>query len=216
MIGEFFIISKTINSRIRIIFNNDKDKILDLGCGSKPYYYKSTKGKIICFDNVTTKITNVVGDADKLPFKANAFDKIISVNSFYYFKNPFNVVENLHRILKNNGKLVLIIPFFYPIHDVPIDRYRFTEYGLKTMLEECFKIERIKTIGGIFNLPAIILHSLIKGLPLLFPRFLRIVVKLLVYIFYPLYITAQIFSLLDVFDKTDRFPTYYFVVASKK
>jgi hypothetical protein len=102
------------------------------------------------------------------------------------------------------------------LHDAPVDRYRFTEYGLRALLGEYFKIEKIETFGGIFNIPAIILHSLIKGLPLLFPKAIRIFVKIIAYVLYPFYIIAQIFSLLDIFDRTRRFPTYYFLVASKK
>ena len=112
--------------------------------------------------------------------------------------------------------MILIIPFFYPIHDVPDDRYRFTEYGLRTILENDFKIEKIETIGGVFNHPAVILHSLIKGIPLLFSKKIRKFIQILVYVLWPFYIIAQIFSILDVLDKTRRFPTYYFVVAGKR
>lgn len=216
MIGEFFIISEGINKKIAEIFTNNKDVVLDLGCGNKPGYHKPIKGKIICFDKFKNKITHVAGDADQLPFRADSFDKIISVNSFYYFKSPFSVAKDLRRILKKGGKIVLVLPFFYPIHDAPVDKYRFTEYGLRALLGEYFKIERIEPIGGIFNLPAVILHSLIKGLPLVFPKSIRSFVKIAAYVFYPFYIIAQIFSLLDVFDRTKRFPTYYFIEASKK
>lgn len=216
MRGEFFIIKKKVRNLLKFFLRNKDDKILDLGCGENPDYHKSIEGHIICIDINKTKITNVASDADNLPFKASSFDKIISINSFYYFKNPFNVVKDLHKILKKNGKLILAAPFFYPIHDVPEDRYRFTEYGLKTLLEEDFKVEKITIIGGVFNLPAIILHSLIKGFPLLFPKGTRNFAQIAAYALYPFYIIAQLISILDVFDKTRRFPTYYFVVASKR
>lgn len=216
MIGEFFLISEKINRKIADVFTNNEDVVLDLGCGNKPGYHKHIKGKIICFDRFKNKIMHVVGDADKLPFRANSFDKIVSINSLYYFRNPFNVMKDLHKSLKKNGRVVLVLPFFYPIHDAPADRYRFTEYGLRALLEEHFKIDKIEPIGGIFNMPAVILHSLIKGLPLLFPKPIRSFVKIAAYLFYPFYIIAQIFSLLDMFDRTRRFPTYYFLVAGKK
>ena len=216
MIGEFFLMSLKLNKKISGVFTNKNDKILDLGCGSNPNYHNSMKGKIICLDITKTSKTHVVSDADKLPFKPNSFDKIISVNSFYYFRNPFNVSKSIHKILKKNGKFVLIAPFFYPIHDVPDDKYRFTEYGLRTILEDDFRIEKIETIGGVFNHPAVILHSLIKGIPLLFPKEIRKFIQVLTYILWPSYIMAQLFSILDVLDRTKRFPTYYFVVAGKK
>ncbi len=216
MIGEFFLIKGKIKRLINKSFANRSDKILDLGCGSNPYYQEDIEGKIFCLDINKTSKTHLVSDADKLPFRPNSFDKVVSVNSFYYFKNPFNVVKSVHNILKKDGKLILIVPFFYPIHDAPDDKYRFTEYGLRTLLENDFRIERIETIGGIFNLPAVMLHSLIKGIPLLFPKEIRKFIQILTYILWPFYIIAQLFSILDVLDITRRFPTYYFVVAKKK
>jgi len=216
MIGDFFIIKNKIKNLINYEFNGKNDKVLDLGCGSNPHYHKGFKGKIICLDINKTSKTHIVSDADKLPFKPSSFDKVISVNSFYYFNNPFNVVKSINKILKKGGKLVLVLPFYYPIHDAPDDKYRFTEYGLRAVLEEDFKIERIETIGGIFNHPAVILHSLIKGIPLLFSKNIRKFVQILTYILWPVYILAQMFSILDIFDITKRFPTYYFVVAEKK
>ena len=216
MKGEFFIIKGKIKKRLEEIFTNSNDKILDVGCGDKPYYHKYMKGKITCFDIKKSSKTHIVGNADFLPFRKNSFDKIIMVNSLYYFNNSFNVIKDLNAILKNDGKLIIITPFFYPIHDVPDDKYRFTEYGLRTLLENDFRTEKIKTIGGIFNLPAVLLHSLIKGIPLLFPKNMRNLVQILTYILWPFYIAAQIFSILDFIDITKRFPTYYFVVAEKK
>ena len=215
MLGEFFIVKGKINSLVKSALNNKEDKILDLGCGDNPYYHESISGKIICLDIKKTSKAHLISDAGSMPFKPNSFDKVISVNSFYYFKNPFDVVKSVHKLLKKGGKFILIAPFFYPIHDAPDDKYRFTEYGLRALLEDDFKIERIETIGGVFNHPSVILHSLIKGIPLLFSKKIRKFVQVLVYILWPFYIIAQIFSLLDVIDITKRFPTYYFVVAEK-
>ena len=216
MLGEFFIIKNKIRGFLRASFRNKNDKILDLGCGEKPYYHDSIEGKVICLDIIKTSKTHLVSDADSIPFRLNSFDKVLSVNSFYYFRNPFNVVESIHSILKKNGKFVLVLPFFYPIHDAPTDKYRFTEYGLRALLEDKFKIERLETIGGIFTLPSVLLHSLIKGIPLLFPKEMRKFMQILAYVLWPLYIIAQLFSILDVLDMTKRYPTYYFVVAGKR
>lgn len=213
----FFIIKRRIADYIRKIFTNSNDKILDIGSGKNPFYHSFMKGKIVCFDIKKFDKTHVIGDANLLPFKQNSFDKVIMVNSLYYFKNPFKVIERLSKILKKNGKLVIVNPFFYPIHDVPTDKYRFTEFGLKTMLEEHFKVEKIDALGGFFTLPAVILHSLIKGLPLIVPKYLKKLVQILSYlVFYIPYLLAQLISLLDVLDRSKRFPTYYIAIATRK
>jgi len=213
---EYFIIRIKINSLFKGIFSKN-EIVLDVGCGNKPYYHKNIKAKIVCADIVKTKKSHIICDASSLPLKKSKFDGIICVNSLYYYKNSFKAIEEFSHALKKNGKLVLIVPFMYPIHDVPEDRYRFTEYGIKELLKENFEIKKIKTIGGIFNLPAVFFHSLIKGIPLIFPSSLRKITGFFsIIIFYIPYILAQILSLLDFLDMTRRWPTYYFVVAIKK
>jgi len=214
MMLEFFIIKKRISEYLDKIQKNKKDLVLDLGCGSNPYYHKYLEGSIVCFDKVKTKKVHVIGDADFLPFRDNYFDKIISVNSFYYFKNPFDAINSIGKKLKENGKLILVLPFFYPIHDAPADKYRFTEYGLRALLEKNLKIEKLVPIGGIFTFPSVVLHSMIKGLSLA-PKSLKIFADIIACMMFPIYIASQFLSLLDFMDRTKKVPTYYFVMASK-
>lgn len=216
MIWEFFLIRKKLENRILRIFSNNYDKILDIGSGKKPHYHKSIKGRLICFDIRQMANTHIVGDASHLPFRKNSFDKIISVNSFYYFENPFEVAGDMARILKSNGKLVLVMPFFYPIHDAPYDRYRFSEYGLRTILDKDFRINRLEALGGIFTLPSVMFHGLIKGFPLVFPKPLRQTARIISYLLFPAYMLLQLLGIFDFLDRTRRVPTYYLVVASKK
>lgn len=216
MIGEFFILKLRIKKYLKNIFSSDDDKILDLGCGNNPYYHRVIRGSIVCIDVLKTDKTHIVGDAGLLPLKKNSFDKAILVNSLYYFKNPFIVIENLGRIIRKNGMLVIVVPFMYPIHDAPDDKYRFTEHGLRTMLQGNFRIESIEPVGGFFTMPSVIMHSLIKGIPLLFHKSARGVVQVLAYVLWPAYILLQLLSVLDILDRTGRYPAYYLAVARRK
>jgi SAM-dependent methyltransferase len=213
---DFFIIKKRILNLMRGKFQS-KDTILDIGCGEKPYYHKSIKAKIIGLDIKHTKKTHIVGNAVSLPFKKDKFEGIVCVNSLYYYDDPSVAVKQFSNVLKKEGKLVIITPFIYPIHDAPDDKYRFTEYGLKQILKNNFDIKQIRPIGGIFNLPAVFFHSMIKGLHLIAPTGTKTIIKILTtIILYPFYIVAQIISVLDFLDRTKRWPTYYFTVAVKK
>ena len=215
--GEVFFIRKQIKQCMKEIFTNKKDKVLDMGCGDNPFYKDVIKGKVYGFDIKPSTFTSFVGTADNLPFKEKSFDKIILANSLYYFDNPFKVIERIHQILKSKGTLFISIPFFYPIHDTPDDKYRFTEFGLKTILSNHFQIKEIKSIGGFFTIPSVILHSLIKGLPSIMPTYLKKLTKVFVYItLYIPYLLTQVLGLIDVIDKTKRWTTYYVVIATKK
>jgi len=216
MILEFFIIKSRVSKYISRMPQRENESVLDLGCGNTPYYHKYIKGRLLCLDIDKTKKANIVGDADFLPFRQNSFDKVMSINSLYYFNNPFNVVAHISRILKQNGKLIIVLPFFYPIHDAEIDKYRFTEQGIRAMLGKHFKIEKLCAIGGIFTLPSVIAHSAIKGFPFLFPKAMQRPAQIIGYLLFPVYLILQFLSFLDFLDKTGRMPAYYFVIASKR
>ena len=216
MLGEFFIIKAKVRNSIKGIFKSS-DLVLDVGCGENPYYHKAIKAKIICADIKPTKKTHLIGDAMQLPVKREKFDGIISINSLYYYSSTSRALKEFSNALKKNGKLVLMMPFMYPIHDAPDDKYRFTEYGIIELLKNDFEIKNIKAIGGIFNLPAVFLHSLMKGAPLMAPKQLKPIMRFLsIIVFYIPYLLAQLFSILDFLDMTGRWPTYYFVVAVRK
>lgn len=216
MIGEFFIIKYRILKLVGLNFSDKGEKILDIGCGDKPRYHKKISGKLVCFDIRKTKISHVVGNASSLPFKDNVFDGVISINSFYYFNNPFESAKEVSRVLKKNGIFFLITPFIYPTHDAPIDKYRFTEYGINILLRDSFIIKEVLPIGGIFNLPAVILHSLIKGARFIMPKSFKFISIPIIILIYPFYIATQIFSLLDFIATSRRWATHYFVLAVKK
>jgi len=201
--GEFFVLKRKITKLIKKIPKNKQDLILDVGCGDSPYYHRLVKGNIVSADINKSRTTDIICDSHNIPLKKEKFDKVLCINSFYYFSNPFKAVREICRVLKKNGKLIMVIPFIYPIHDAPFDKYRFTEYGISRLLKNDFEIEKIKTVGGIFSLPSVIFHSLIKGVPALL-------------ILYPFYILTQLLSLLDFLDFSGRWPIYYFIVASKK
>ena len=201
--GEFFILKKRVTRLIKDVPKSKQDLILDVGCGELPYYHRLVKGRVISIDMKKSRTTNIICDSHNIPLKKEKFDKVLCINSFYYFSSPFKAVEEISRVMKKDGKWIIVMPFIYPIHDAPFDKYRFTEYGIKNLLKNNFKIEKIKAVGGIFSLPSVILHSLIKGVPMLI-------------ILYPFYILAQLLSILDPIDFSERWPVYYFIVASKK
>ncbi len=53
------------------------------------------------------KVKIRIGDFDVLPFDEQAFDKIFSVNTIYFWKYPKETIAKINRLLKPGGKLVL-------------------------------------------------------------------------------------------------------------
>lgn len=55
-------------------------------------------------------------------------------------------LDEMTRILKAGGILLLGVPFGQPLHLVPQDYWRFTEYGIRHMLSGSFEILELKPI----------------------------------------------------------------------
>ena len=83
-------------------------KKLNLGCGN----FK--KEGYINLDWVKSVKPNVIHDLNSIPypFKNNYFDLIEGDHILEHLKSPFKILIELHRILKNNGKLIIKIPHF--------------------------------------------------------------------------------------------------------
>jgi len=60
----------------------------------------------------------------KLPFDDNYFDHVVSFNTMEHIYNFEFAVEEMFRVVKSGGKLLLHIPFLFPVHDDPDDFHR--------------------------------------------------------------------------------------------
>lgn len=70
--------------------------------------------------------------ADVITFESpNHFDAIIMIEVLEHVRHPFSAIENVHRLLKPGGTLYMSTPFLFPVHDRPMDFFRYTNYGLE-------------------------------------------------------------------------------------
>jgi SAM-dependent methyltransferase len=141
------------------LFNKNlmKGKLLDLGCGNKPYsiiYNKFADISISCdvpFSLHKENLVDVFCYAEKLPFKQNIFDCIICTEVLEHTKNDLETIRSIFKILKSDGYLLISVPFIYVLHEEPYDYRRYTFYGLKNLLESNgFEVKSIVSMGGIF------------------------------------------------------------------
>ncbi len=139
------------------IEKNVKGKLLDLGCGKVPLYgaYKNFIVENICVDWNNSLHKNQYLDFEvdlnkKLPFADEEFDTVILSDVLEHIMHPKNLLEEVRRILKNDGKLLMNVPFYYQIHEAPYDFFRYTQYALKMFAEGLnFEITQLEVKGGI-------------------------------------------------------------------
>lgn len=134
--------------------------LLDLGCGKVPLYecYKQYISDNTCIDWGNTAHKNAYLDLEhdlntKLPLDDEQFDTIILSDVLEHIYQPLVLWREMHRVLKPNGKILLNVPFYYWLHEVPYDYYRYTEHTLRRFAEETnSKIHVLKPLGGILEI----------------------------------------------------------------
>ncbi len=75
------------------------------------------------------------------------FDIIICTEVLEHTLNPFKAMEEIFRLLKKDGILLLSVPFNFRIHGPLPDCWRFSEHGLRELLKKfiIIKIDSIET-----------------------------------------------------------------------
>jgi len=88
------------------------------------------------FDISDKRNPDILGDICKYNFKNNKYDYVVISEVLEHTHSPHLAIKNINNILNTNGKIILTVPFIFPIHDLPYDYYRFTKYGLEFLFKE--------------------------------------------------------------------------------
>jgi SAM-dependent methyltransferase len=106
----------------------EQDRILDVGCGGGSTIHKLAKkannGKVygIDFSNESVRVSRKTNkqfvqvgrveiqqsSVSSLPFSASMFDLVTAVNTHNYWPDPINDTQEIFRVLKPGGKLIII------------------------------------------------------------------------------------------------------------
>ncbi len=91
-----------------------KVKILEIGCGNRPYLPVSKSEEVVHLDIIKLPHVEVVWDLNKFPypFKSNEFDVVIAKNVLEHLDDLIKLMEELWRITKPGGILKITVPYF--------------------------------------------------------------------------------------------------------
>ncbi len=150
-----------------------KGKLLDLGCGNVPLLiaYKDYVTDITCSDWENTPHKNEFLDIEcdltkALPFKDEEFDTIILSDVLEHIPQPDYLWREMSRILAKDGNIMVNVPFYYWLHELPHDYYRYTESALRRFVETSgLRVIQLDSIGGAPEIMADIFAKNIISLP---------------------------------------------------
>lgn len=74
-------------------------------------------------------------DGIHIPYKDCFFDRIMTVNTIYFWTDPKKLIEEIFRVLKPNGIISIAFANKEFMQRLPFVKERFTLYDLKTMEE---------------------------------------------------------------------------------
>lgn len=137
----------------------EDDQVLDIGCGGGMTLHrmaeKLTTGHAtgVDYSGVSVaesgklneesvkegKVTVLEASVEKLPFEDDTFDKIITVESFYFWPDPQENLKEVRRVLKKDGTFLLVADIYENGHLTGQQKENIARYELFNPTEEEFR-----------------------------------------------------------------------------
>ncbi len=148
------------NGRIRMFLIEEAKKlthgalILDAGAGKRPYkdiFLKFNYESCDMPGGFYSENHNFECDLSDIPKPDNSYDVVVLTQVLEHVPSPKDVLSEINRILKKDGRLLISVPLNGPLHGEPWHFYHFTHYGISELAKSCnYNIISVEKIGGSF------------------------------------------------------------------
>lgn len=195
-----------------------KGVVLDIGGRDRGIFQKpKEKVKKWIFADINDEFKpDIILDVTKMnQIHSNSIDVINAIELFEHVGDIEKGLNECYRVLKDNGTLIISVPFVFPIHADPYDFQRWTDHKWRIELREHgFSIQKFIIMGRFYTSLAEMLIIKVKDY-----RTKSLIGKVLYYIFRP--IVDQIFKLdskPSVKDnpRLNKYHSGYFIIVQKK
>lgn len=139
----FYFIRKALYQKVKQYAPELHGRLLDFGCGSKPYkalFTNTTESIGLDYQGEGHSHENenidVYYDGKTIPFENESFNSIFSSEVFEHLFNIEEILPELNRVLKPKGRILITCPFVWNEHEVPVDFARYTRFALKSLFEK--------------------------------------------------------------------------------
>lgn len=211
-------LNRSLCKMLPVIGQTEAVKILDVGCGDKPYrsWFGPNVTQYIGIDIFQGKVVDVVvSETMCFPFQDQSFDVVFSTQSIEHMKQPDLTLKEMDRVLKMGGKLILSMPFLYNEHGSPHDFRRLTRFGA-VQLYPNYIVSFLEEQGGIGSTLVILALNWIED-TLNLHRATRLIKAIMLPLWIALSFILNIFGLLlDKLDRTKKFYSNVLLIFEKK
>ncbi len=151
-IHPLFIIRRGLINGIREISSFVQEgKLLDVGCGTKPYEdmfkvdeYIGIDIQVSGHDHSDSKV-DMFYDGKTIPFADEYFDNVFCSEVFEHVFNIDELLPEINRVLKRGGNLCFTCPFVLDEHEQPYDYARYTSFAIEHLLSKNgFKLVKLR------------------------------------------------------------------------
>jgi SAM-dependent methyltransferase len=129
--------------------------LLDIGGRGKPYaeYFRDRVLWHFVVDIEPGASVDFVGDARVLAVADGSVDVVLCTQVLEHIPEPVRVLQEIFRVLRPGGTLILSVPAIFPQHGSPGDYWRYMPQGLAWLLRDFHKVEiqgETGTVGSLF------------------------------------------------------------------
>jgi len=143
-------------------------RVLDAGAGENKYRRHFTRQRYCGVDLAVGDAKwdysrlDAIADLAALPFRSGVFDAALLIVTLEHLAEPARALSEIARSLARGAPLVVAAPQDWETHQAPHDFFRYTRYGLHSLLDRAgFEVIEMRAHGGYFRLLA---RRLLNGL----------------------------------------------------
>lgn len=139
-VNPFFLARRGLQQAVTGCAPNMNGRLLDVGCGQKPYAYLFDVDDYVGLEldtpnNRAYKRADQYYDGTRIPFSDASFNCVLCNQVLEHVFEPKHFLSEMRRVLKPGGRLLLTVPFVWDEHEQPWDYARYTSFGLRHLLE---------------------------------------------------------------------------------
>lgn len=111
--------------------------VLDIGCGAKPYRALFDHAAYIglevpvASEKGSAKQADALFDGRRLPVADASVDSVLCSQVLEHVFEPDAFLEEIRRVLRPDGRLLLTVPFVWDEHEQPYDYARYSSFALR-------------------------------------------------------------------------------------